>query len=72
VRTLYCYVVKRPDQPLDPSQLRYNRLDAWKLAFGDLPPDEMKRTANRACQMDGLRLCCYVVAPTGQSDRFEP
>ena len=71
MRELFCYVVKRPDEPLDPARLRHNRLDAWRLAFGDLPGHELRRAANQACSMTGVRLCCYRVTPTGMSDCFE-
>lgn len=70
--TLYCYVVKKPDAPLDPSRLRHNRLDAWRLAFGDLPVPELRRAANHAMKMDGVRLCCFQVMSTGQTDQFDP
>ena len=71
MRELFCYVVKRPDERLDPTQLRHNRLDAWRLAFGDLPISELRRAANHGCAMTGVRLCCYKVTPTGSSDSFE-
>jgi hypothetical protein len=72
LRELYCYVVKRPDAPLDPSRLRHSRLEAWQLVLGELSGPELTRAANRLCSMDGLRLCCYRVSPSGLSDRFEP
>lgn len=71
MRELFCFVVKRPDERLDPSRLRHNRLDAWRLAFGELDVPELRRAANQGCSMTGVRLCCYRVTPTGASDFFE-
>jgi hypothetical protein len=67
---LMCFVVKRSGEPVDISRLRRDRRKAWELYLNESDPDEnrFQRMIWKASDMDGVRLHCYRLVPSGTSD----
>jgi hypothetical protein len=64
------YVVKKPDEPFNISRLRRDRADAWRLYLQTAEEDPvlLGRQVRKACEMDGVRCCCYRLVPSGWYD----
>ena len=64
---IVAYIVKRPEAPIDFQLLRRDPVDAWRLYLNVDEPDAtvVERLARHACQMDGVRLCCLRLVPSG-------
>lgn len=64
------YVVKKPDDRFNISRLRRDRATAWRLYLQTAEEDPvlLRRQVRKACEFEGVRLCCYNLVPSGCYD----